>query len=312
MRIAHKQNAYILAFARRLHCSRAFASVTSEPGKVDKRLLAKLRKDTGHPFSKCHDALRATNNQLAQAVKWLEEQAEKEGWKKAEKLKGRIATQGLIGAIVDNNLAAMVEVNCETDFVSRNDVFKKLVADIATGALQFKKRIIHQNRMVNSLAVGNVAHLREIIPGHGLEQSSFDGHLIKDLIVSVVNQLGENIVLRRAVTIATSKQNTIGVYAHGQSHGDIDGCHFGKYCALVVLGRDGQKESSGTRGLATSLAQHVVGMQPQCIDKDPEHQDAETALLNQEYMLDNSLNVRTLLNKHDMSVVDFVRYQCGE
>ncbi len=78
--------------------------------KVDKHILSKLRKETGHPFSKCHDALRATDNSFSEALKWLEEQAEKEGWKKAEKLKGRVASQGLIGAIVQDNLAAMVEV----------------------------------------------------------------------------------------------------------------------------------------------------------------------------------------------------------
>ncbi len=59
--------------------------------------------------------MRATNNELEEAVRWLEEQSEKEGWKKAEKVKGRTTSQGLIGAIVQNNIAAMVEVSCFND-----------------------------------------------------------------------------------------------------------------------------------------------------------------------------------------------------
>ncbi len=201
-------------------------------------------------------------------------------------------------------------MNCETDFVSRNEVFKKLVSDIAKGALQFKKRIIRQNQMVNSLSGGNIAHLREIIPAHDLEETRYDDDLIKDSIVSVVNQLGENIVLKRAVTIATSQQNTIGVYAHGQSSGAVVDCHFGKYAGLFVLGSGTPDGRQDFRSLATGLAQHVVGMQPECIDKDPDDKDAETALLNQEYMLDSNINVRTLLEQNNANVVDFVRYHC--
>ena len=78
--------------------------------KVNKDLLSKLRKDTGYPFSKCHDALRASSNEMTGALEWLEEMSQKEGWKKAEKLKGRLTGQGLIGAIVQDNVAALVEV----------------------------------------------------------------------------------------------------------------------------------------------------------------------------------------------------------
>ena len=78
--------------------------------KVDKHLLAKLRKESGSPFSKCHSALAACNNDFDNALSWLEEQSKKEGWKKVEKVKGRQTSQGLVCAVVQDNIAALVEV----------------------------------------------------------------------------------------------------------------------------------------------------------------------------------------------------------
>ena len=88
------------------------SGATSSQFKVDKSLLAKLRKESGSPFSKCHKALTACNNDYAGALNWLDEMSQKEGWKKVEKVKGRQTFQGLIGAIVHENVAAIVEVSC--------------------------------------------------------------------------------------------------------------------------------------------------------------------------------------------------------
>lgn len=61
------------------------------------------------------------------AEQWLKEQAQVLGWSKATKLEGRTTTQGLVGLAVRNNAGVIVEVNCETDFVARNNTFKSLV-----------------------------------------------------------------------------------------------------------------------------------------------------------------------------------------
>lgn len=78
--------------------------------KVDKSLLSKLRKETGFGFAKCMESLQLSNNDYTAAVTWLEAEAEKQGWKKANKLQGRAASEGLVGVLVDGNYAAMVEV----------------------------------------------------------------------------------------------------------------------------------------------------------------------------------------------------------
>ena len=180
---------------------------------------------------------------------------------------------------------------------------------IAKGALQFKQRVIKQNSIINSLAGEDIAHLREIIPSHDLEEASVDGQTLKESIVSAISQLGENIVVKRAVTIATSKSNLIGAYAHGNISGRIDGYHYGKYAALVVMRPKSERDSTE---VCEGVAQHVIGMRPLYIWKEADHPEAELALLNQDYLLDSSVTVKEHIEKYDTDVVDFVRYQCGE
>ena len=78
--------------------------------KVDAKQLAELRKQTGYSLSLCRDALLENNNDIKVAQAWLDEEAIKKGWQKAEKLQGRKTSEGLIGVMVENNHAAMVEV----------------------------------------------------------------------------------------------------------------------------------------------------------------------------------------------------------
>ena len=94
-----------------LLCVLRYYSNNSASVKVDKSILSELRKRTGYGFSKCLDALKLNKNDINEAEKWLAEQAQKEGWMKAEKLKERTMSQGLIGASVEGNIAAMVEVS---------------------------------------------------------------------------------------------------------------------------------------------------------------------------------------------------------
>lgn len=73
------------------------------------------------------------------AERWLREQAQALGWSKATKLEGRQTTQGLVGVAFSKQIAAMVEVNCETDFVARNGTFQETVHDVAETCLKFAK-----------------------------------------------------------------------------------------------------------------------------------------------------------------------------
>ncbi|XP_067385938.1 elongation factor Ts, mitochondrial isoform X2 [Emydura macquarii macquarii] len=102
---------------------------------ADKGLLVKLRRKTGYSFVNCKKALEKFSGDSKQAEVWLHEQAQKEGWSKASKLQGRKTKEGLIGLMRAGNTAVMVEVNCETDFVSRNVKFQQLVQQAAAGTM---------------------------------------------------------------------------------------------------------------------------------------------------------------------------------
>ncbi len=72
--------------------------------------LAILRRKTGYPFSKCKEALTKHNNDVKIAEQYLRDQAQKEGWAKAEKVRGRAANHGLVGVAIDGNKGLMIEV----------------------------------------------------------------------------------------------------------------------------------------------------------------------------------------------------------
>ena len=78
---------------------------------VAKSPLAVLRRRSGFPFIKCKEALTKHDNDLDAAEKWMQEQAQKEGWVRVSKVQERNAEQGLIGLVVEDNRAAMVEVS---------------------------------------------------------------------------------------------------------------------------------------------------------------------------------------------------------
>uniref|UniRef100_A0A8D1SSX5 Elongation factor Ts, mitochondrial n=1 Tax=Sus scrofa TaxID=9823 RepID=A0A8D1SSX5_PIG len=100
-----------------------------------KELLMKLRRKTGYSFVNCKKALETCGGDLKQAESWLHKQAQKEGWSKAARLHGRKTKEGLIGLLQEGNTSVLVEVNCETDFVSRNLKFQQLVQQVALGTL---------------------------------------------------------------------------------------------------------------------------------------------------------------------------------
>ncbi|XP_031563111.1 elongation factor Ts, mitochondrial-like [Actinia tenebrosa] len=287
--------------------------------KTDKNLLSKLRKSTGFGFSKCREALVLNNNDYSAAEAWLHEQAEKEGWAKATKLQGRAASEGLVSVMVDNedtNLAAMVEVNCETDFVARSDMFVDLITMVTHAAVGHRKAVVEQNRKLNMFGDSSV-HLREVLLTHDLRDLKTKNGTLEELVAKTIGKLGENIKLGRAITMTTESDNVFGSYVHGPFVKNINNCSVGKFGAIVALKplrTDVNNEQISA--LSSRLAQHIVGMNPKVIsksatDKPNEGFDESDVLVEQEYLLDGSLTVGELLEREGVKVVDFVRYECG-
>lgn len=213
-----------------------------------------------------------------------------------------------------------LQVNCETDFVARNELFVDLVSKVANAAMVKRKKIVDQNQKINALA-GELEHLREVIPEHKLRNEIIcdgEGETVAETVARTIGKLGENIKINKVVTMTTEVSNVIGNYAHGPFVTSLSGCSLGRYGGIVALKpKQGDANLESVLHLANRLAQHVVGMNPRVISEDVSENEAAKdggvtdVLLEQEYLLDDSVIVKDLLNREGVEVIDFVRYECG-
>ncbi|XP_023563040.1 elongation factor Ts, mitochondrial isoform X3 [Octodon degus] len=271
-----------------------------------KDLLMKLRRKTGYSFVNCKKALETCGEDLEQAEIWLHQQAQKEGWSKAAKLRGRKAKEGLIGLLQEGNAAVLVEVNCETDFVSRNLKFQQLVQQVALGTM------LHCQSLKDQLSTYSKGFLNSSELSGLPAGPDRDGSL-KDRLALAIGKLGENMVLKRAAWVKVPCGFYIGSYVHGAEHSpSFHNMVLGKYGALVICETSEQRAS--LEDLGRRLGQHVVGMAPLSVGSldDEPGGEAETRLLSQPYLLDPSITLGQYVQPQGVSVVDFVRFECGE
>ncbi|XP_071942617.1 elongation factor Ts, mitochondrial-like [Antedon mediterranea] len=309
------QTKQFLLFQRSVHLGRICKS-------AEKSNLAKLRKKTGFTFVNCKNALKQFNNDLAKAEEWLYKQAEKEGWSKATRLQGRETAQGLVAILCQNNYAAMVEVNCETDFVARNSDFHTFVGKVASMALRQ-----HINKNAEIKKVG-----KSELSGDKLNGLKDSNTTLKDITALAIGKIGENLTIKRAVCLHVPPGHILGNYVHSIAQTSVlntNDCSLGKYGALIAA--ESIKEPSlklQPAAMGRRLCQHIVGMKPLTIGEfippiqniqQEDKEDAEnveeiivTELLNQEYLIDPSLTVGELLYQEGIQVNDFVRYECGQ
>ncbi|XP_052609484.1 elongation factor Ts, mitochondrial isoform X3 [Peromyscus californicus insignis] len=153
--------------------SRGHAGPSVSSSASSKELLMKLRRKTGYSFVNCKKALETCDGDLKQAEAWLHKQAQKEGWSKAARLHGRKTKDGLIGLLQEGNAAVLVEVNCETDFVSRNLKFQELVQQVALGTMSHCQSLKDQ---LSTYTKGflNSSELSELAAGPNREGSLKD------------------------------------------------------------------------------------------------------------------------------------------
>lgn len=222
------------------------------------------------------------------------------GWSKATKLEGRQTKQGLIGLTVENNFAALVEVNCETDFVARNENFRNVVD------LFVKSCITHAKQQEGSNPIQKVSLNSEKLQGLQAD----DGKSLGDHLALMIGNLGENSSIRRGLCIQTNDNIKLYGYAHPAQLEDKP-ILAGKYGAIVAV-----KESK-PNSIGKNLCQHIVGLNPRKIgvvgiDKPAENIDDETCLIYQEFLSNPEYTVQEVLEENGVEVVDFVRFECGE
>uniref|UniRef100_A0A2K5Y6R3 Elongation factor Ts, mitochondrial n=1 Tax=Mandrillus leucophaeus TaxID=9568 RepID=A0A2K5Y6R3_MANLE len=271
-----------------------------------KELLMKLRRNTGYSFVNCKKALESCGGDLKQAEIWLHKQAQKEGWSKAAKLQGRKTKEGLIGLLQEGNTTVLVEVNCETDFVSRNLKFQQLVQQVALGTMMYCQSLKDQ---LSTYSKGflNSSELSGLPAGPDRDGS------LKDQLALAIGKLGENMTLKRAAWVKVPSGFYVGSYVHGAMQSpSLHNLVLGKYGALVICETSEQK--TNLEDIGRRLGQHVVGMAPLSVGSldDEPGGEAETKMLSQPYLLDPSITLGQYVQPQGVSVVDFVRFECGE
>ena len=197
-----------------------------------------------------------------------------------------------------------------------------LVSKVANAAMVKRKKIVDQNQKINALA-GELEHLREVIPEHKLRNElvhNGEGETVAETVARTIGKLGENIKINKVVTMTTEVSNVIGSYVHGPFVSSIGGCSLGRYGGMVAIKpKHGDANLESVVHLANRMAQHVVGMNPRVtgisenVSENDAAKDGEVneVLLEQEYLLDDSVTVKDLLNREGVEVIDFVRYECG-
>ncbi len=273
---------------------------------ISAQQVKELRERTGLGMMECKAALQETNGDMEAAADLLRKKA----GAKVEKKAGRTAADGAIGLRLsaDRKLAAMVEVNSETDFVAKGDEFMGFAQDVAA-------RVTATNPAdVNAL--GALA-LKDGAPT-----------TVAQALEGMVMKLGEKMAVRRFTRYAAGNGHIAG-YVHGRKIG-----------VLVEL-------EGGDEALAKDIAMHIAASKPECVSKDQVPADAiakekaifteqaqasgkpaniiekmvegrvnkylnEITLLGQPFVKDPDATVEKLLKAKNAKVVRFARFEVGE
>ena len=210
----------MLVCRRFLHTSTTRLAQSAVASNSSSSPLSVLRKKTGYSLSHCRTALQQFNDNLEQAEAWLHQRAQTEGWSRATKLQSRAASQGLVGLVTKGTSAAMVEINCETDFVAKNDKFQQLVSQVANSLLINQKDQTKEKTFIDKDALAS------------LPTADDQSKTLADITALCIGSVGENVVLRRGVVLNAKPNQFLASYCHGQINTSY-ACQMGKYASLV-------------------------------------------------------------------------------
>ena len=186
--------------------------------EITAAMVKELREATGAGMMDCKKALAECNGDIEASVEWLREK----GIAKSAKKESRIAAEGLANIYIKDNKAVILEVNSETDFVSKNEEFIGMIDTIGTFILDSNAKTLEEALKVNTL----------------------EG-TIEDLIVAKTAKIGEKLSLRRIEVVEKSDDEVFGSYLHMG----------GKIAVLTVL-------KGANEAVAKDVAMQTAAMRP--------------------------------------------------
>ncbi|MDP6805515.1 MAG: translation elongation factor Ts [Rhodospirillales bacterium] len=212
--------------------------------EITASLVKKLRDTTGAGMMDCKKALVETGGDIEVAVDWLR----KKGISAAAKKADRAATEGLVGVATGARKGAVVEVNAETDFVARNDLFQEFVRSVAGVALE------------------GTGDLEAIKAAKATEGEVSIGERVTQLVATI----GENLSLRRSAVLEVVN-GVVTSYVHNAAAPGL-----GRIGVLVAL--ESEADEQGLAELGKKIAMHVAASAPQAVSRD----DVEAGALARE------------------------------
>ena len=217
-------------------------------------LVKELRDSSGAGMMDCKKALIETGGDLEQATDWLRTK----GLSKAAKKADRVAAEGLVGVAVRNDGAGMtgavIELNAETDFVARNELFQNAARAAAKAALDVEGGI-------DDLSAAKVE----------------GGQSIADMITGLIATIGENMLLRRLARFQVG-QGAIAFYVHNATAPDL-----GRIGVLVAV--EGAGDQAKLQEMGRKVAMHIAATQPLSLstdDLDPAAVEKERAIFSEQ------------------------------
>jgi elongation factor Ts len=285
----------------------------TDMAEITAAMVRDLREKTGAGMMDCKKALVEAQGDMDAAIDWLRAK----GLSAAAKKSGRVAAEGLVGVASGPNVAAMVEVNAETDFLARNETFQNFVAEVAGLALSVGDDI------------------------EALKAATFPGtsHSTQEELTRLIATIGENMSIRRAKVLRVSS-GTVATYMHNAVRPGL-----GKIGVLAAL--EATSEIEALEQLGRQIGMHVAATRPEALDVsavDPSALEREKAvlreqaagsgkppaiiekmiegrirkyyeevvLLEQVWVHDGESRVKQVVEKAGGALVGFARFQLGE
>ena len=271
--------------------------------EVTAAMVKELREVTGAGMMDCKKALAECNGDMEASIEWLREK----GIAKSAKKESRIAAEGLANIYIKDNKAVILEVNSETDFVSKNEEFTGMIDTIGTYILDSDAKTLEDALKVNTL----------------------EG-TIEDLIIAKTAKIGEKLSLRRLEVVEKSADEVFGSYLHMG----------GKIAVLTVL--KGANES-----VAKDVAMQAAAMRPSYVFTTDVPEDVlaqerkiqkelamsegkpadiaekmvegrikkfykEICLAEQPFIKDGDMSVSEYVKKNNGEIINMIRYEVGE
>ena len=196
--------------------------------EITAAMVKELRESTGAGMLDCKKALVEANGNMEEAVDWLR----KKGLASAAKKSSRIAAEGLVSVLVEGNKGAAAEVNSETDFVAKNDIFQAYVEDAAKIALACN---------------GDVEAMKNA-------QDASVGKTFGERLTDMIARIGENMNLRRAKVVSVNN-GLVCSYVHNAARPGL-----GKIGVLVAL--ESTADKAKLADLGKHIAMHIAAAQP--------------------------------------------------